>query len=64
MRVTVDTGRCIGAGQCVLSSPDIFDQDANGIVALINTRPDESARDLVRNASVTCPSQSITIHDD
>ncbi len=31
-RVTVDRDRCIGAGQCVLSAQEVFDQDETGVV--------------------------------
>ena len=27
MRVIVDKELCIGAGQCVVTAPDVFDQD-------------------------------------
>ncbi|MDX6279873.1 MAG: 4Fe-4S single cluster domain of Ferredoxin, partial [Kribbellaceae bacterium] len=26
MKVVLDQDKCIGSGQCVLSSPDVFDQ--------------------------------------
>jgi len=67
IRISVDTTRCIGAGQCVLTAPEVFDQDDNGFVTVIDPEqadgpPEEVAR--LRTASVICPSQSITLHED
>ena len=36
VRVIADRDRCIGAGQCVLSAPDVFDQsDDDGRVVIL-----------------------------
>jgi ferredoxin len=33
MRVSVDRGRCCGSGNCVMTAPEVFDQDdAEGLV--------------------------------
>jgi ferredoxin len=62
MRVTIDTERCISAGQCVLSAPDVFDQrEDDGIVVLVNpSPPDELATD-VKQAAALCPALAITV---
>lgn len=40
MRITVDQGRCVGAGQCVMAAAEVFDQrDVDGIVELLNASP-------------------------
>jgi ferredoxin len=64
MRVSVDQERCCGAGQCVLSAPDVFDQDEDtGIVVLLNaTPPPERLADIHRAVDV-CPAQAITIDE-
>ncbi|GHH56833.1 ferredoxin [Streptomyces candidus] len=61
MRISVDTDRCVGAGQCVLSAPDVFDQDDLGIVMVLAEPADEPAREAARQAGVICPSQAITV---
>ncbi|GAA2977877.1 ferredoxin [Streptomyces fulvorobeus] len=61
MRIRVDTDRCVGAGQCVLSAPDVFDQDDLGIVMVLAEPADEPAREAARQAGVICPSQAITV---
>ncbi|MCK1797004.1 ferredoxin [Streptomyces sp. XM4193] len=64
MRVTVDRDQCVGAGQCVLNAPDVFDQDDDGVVVLMTEGPDSQDRDAVRAAGDLCPSRSITVHED
>ncbi|AIA01915.1 ferredoxin [Streptomyces noursei] len=62
MRITIDSERCVGAGQCVLSAPQVFDQDEDGIVTLLAAPgPDEAAK--VRIATALCPSGAITAHE-
>ena len=42
LRVTVDEDLCVGAGLCVLSSSDVFDQrDDDGVVKLLQVYQDE-----------------------
>ncbi len=64
MRISVDNSRCVGAGQCVLTAPEFFDQDDDAIVRVRSDVPDESARKPVTNAVDLCPSGAITIHED
>lgn len=61
VRISVDTERCVGAGQCVLSAPDVFDQDDHGIVMVLEEPADEPARDAARQAGMVCPSQAISV---
>ncbi|MFF8732608.1 ferredoxin [Streptomyces sp. NPDC015171] len=64
MRITVDTDRCVGAGQCVLSAPEVFDQDDDGLVTLLADRPDPEDHDAVLRAGDLCPAHTITVHED
>jgi len=62
MRITADTGRCLGAGQCVLSAPDHFDQSDEGTVLVLDpevTGDAEQAR--LRDTVALCPSQAIAL---
>ncbi|MDT4991687.1 MAG: ferredoxin [Actinoplanes sp.] len=63
MQISVDRHRCIGAGQCVLSAPDIFDQDEDGLVRLLVPNPDDDYEDEVSQADRHCPAQAITLDD-
>jgi ferredoxin len=63
MRITADSTRCVGAGQCVLSAPDVFDQDDDALVVLVDVTPGADDLELVRDAVDRCPSQAITLHE-
>lgn len=63
MKVTVDRERCIGAGMCALTAPEVFDQDEeDGRVILLDADPPTAHR-AVRDAATLCPSESITLSD-
>ena len=65
MRITVDPTRCIAAGQCVLKSPKVFDQDTDsGTVMLLTEKPAKEDEEDARIAASVCPSEAITIHED
>ncbi|AZS88700.1 ferredoxin [Streptomyces griseoviridis] len=64
MRVTVDRESCVGAGQCVLNAPDVFDQDDDGFVVLLAEEPGDADPGAVRAAGDLCPSRSVTVHED
>ncbi|MFB6841779.1 ferredoxin [Streptomyces sp. NPDC056361] len=63
MRVTVDHGVCIGAGQCALTSPDVFTQDDDGFGTVLPGREDGGGGALVRVAARACPVGAITVHE-
>ncbi|HEY3686048.1 MAG TPA: (4Fe-4S)-binding protein [Streptosporangiaceae bacterium] len=64
MRINADTTVCIGSGQCVLTEPAVFDQDDDGIVTLLNDRPEGEEAAHARDAVTLCPSRAITITED
>jgi ferredoxin len=60
LRVEVDQEVCIGAGQCVLAAPAVFDQrEDDGIVTLLTSEPPESEHALVEEAANRCPAAAI-----
>lgn len=63
MRVVANPRGCIGAGQCVITAPSVFDQDEDGIVVVLQERPGEAELPEVRAALDLCPSQSLTLTD-
>ena len=64
MKVMVESPRCIAAGMCVASAPEVFDQDDdNGIVVLLDERPGDDQIDNVRDAADACPAQVISLQD-
>lgn len=64
LRVSVDCDKCCGAGQCVLTAPEVFDQGDDGLVILLDEAPPEALHAAVREAAVVCPGSAITVEDD
>ncbi|MFC9648660.1 MULTISPECIES: ferredoxin [unclassified Streptomyces] len=63
MRIEIDSGRCMGAGQCVLASEAVFDQnETTGEVRLLiaGAIPAEH-EEAVRDAVATCPSGALAL---
>ncbi|WP_053651442.1 ferredoxin [Streptomyces sp. XY431] len=55
---------CVGAGQCVLSAPEVFDQDNDGIVVLLREGLDglgRADRQGVEEAVRLCPSGALRL---
>ena len=62
MRVHADRDSCISAGQCVMSAPDVFDQDEDdGVVSVKVAAPPPELTDDVRRAAAMCPAMAITL---
>lgn len=61
MRIKADTGACVGSGQCVLTEPAVFDQDDDGLVALLTDHPDGQSAAQARHAVTLCPSRVLSI---
>lgn len=61
MKISTDTTACIGAGQCALVAGELFDQDDDGIVVLLNEEPAEAQYAAARRAASLCPARAITV---
>lgn len=61
MRVFVNPEKCCGSGQCVIDAPDVFDQDEEGFVVLLNERPSADRERAVRIAVNDCPTEAIRV---
>jgi ferredoxin len=65
MRIVADLDRCVGAGQCVLTDAELFDQsEEDGTVRLLAERVDGEALDHARQAVNICPSQALSLTED
>lgn len=62
-QIVVDTTKCVGAAQCVLSAPDLFDQDDDGFVMLLDDKPEGEMVQTATVAATLCPSQAITVQE-
>ncbi len=64
MKVTVEQDKCVSAGQCVATAPDVFDQRAeDGVVVLLTDTPSAGLADDVRHAAAVCPALAIHIEE-
>lgn len=62
MQVTIHEEKCIGAGQCVLAAPKVFDQrEDDGVVILLNENPSDAEADEVNEAAALCPAAVIEV---
>lgn len=65
MRIEIDQDVCIGAGQCVMSAMDVFDQrDEDGVAYLLEPDPPQEQWPAVQQAAALCPSGAITVTED
>ncbi|MET9968260.1 ferredoxin [Streptomyces sp. NPDC006356] len=62
LKISVDTDVCIGAGQCALAAPAVFDQRVeDGIVELLDAEPPADQRAAVEEATVLCPAGAVSL---
>jgi ferredoxin len=61
MNITVDRLACVGAGQCALVAGELFDQDDDGIVDLLEPSPEPGQFVVARRAASLCPARAITV---
>lgn len=59
VRVTADRETCIGTGECHRLVPQAFDEDADGLVVVLDTS--DVKRELLHLAAHACPSGAITV---
>ncbi|WP_261555736.1 MULTISPECIES: ferredoxin [Frankia] len=67
MRIVADRDRCIGAGNCVMTAPEVFDQDDDGLVAPLvdEVHPvDPASVDAARQAVARCPATALRALED
>jgi ferredoxin len=61
MHVEGNRDVCVGAGMCVLTAPEVFDQDDEGIVTVLQKEPDAAEQPAVRQAATLCPSGAVRV---
>jgi ferredoxin len=64
MKVKLHKDYCIASGACVLECPEVFGQDDQGLVVLLDPDPPPGLRAMVRKAASVCPLTVIEIEDD
>ncbi|SDU59388.1 ferredoxin [Jiangella alkaliphila] len=63
MKITLEVDACVGGGQCVMAAPDVFDQDDDGLVVVLDDDPAPERADDVRLAARLCPARAIQVED-
>ncbi|MEV7091522.1 ferredoxin [Amycolatopsis sp. NPDC051045] len=64
MKIIADTGKCVGAGQCVLTEPSLFDQsEEDGTVIVLDDQPHGELVEKAREAVHVCPSQALSLQE-
>ncbi|MEU3310179.1 ferredoxin [Nocardiopsis sp. NPDC055551] len=62
MKIIADTDRCVGAGQCVLTEPELFDQsEDDATVIVLDETPRSELIEKAREAVHLCPGQALSL---
>jgi ferredoxin len=65
VHVEVDRDVCVGAGQCVLAAPAVFDQgEDDGLSVVLVSSPPLEQHQSVRDARWRCPARAIALSED
>lgn len=63
MEISIEQDKCVSAGQCVATAPEVFDQrDRDGVVELLTSQAPAGSEQDVRHAAAACPAQAIHLH--
>jgi len=63
MKVHIDEDKCVASGACVLEAPEVFDQDDDGIIVMLDGQPADGQEDAVRRAAAVCPAAVIRVQE-
>jgi ferredoxin len=63
VKISIDREACVGAGQCVLAAPSVFDLDDDGKVVVLSEDPPADVHSQIRNAVFSCPAFAIEFDD-
>ena len=64
MKIVADLSLCVGAGQCVLTEPTLFDQSPDdGTVLVLDDNPPPELHQAARDAVVLCPSRALSLEE-
>lgn len=62
IKIEVDRGLCIGSGDCVDTSPNVFELDSEDKARVID--PDGDPTDVVIDAAMNCPVTAIFVEGE
>jgi ferredoxin len=61
MRVTANTDTCVSSGICAYREPEVFGQDDDGAVTVLDPEPPADRHDAIRDVAEACPTSSIRV---
>ncbi|WP_316524168.1 ferredoxin [Kitasatospora brasiliensis] len=61
VRISIDRTRCVGSGQCVMAAPELFDQDDDGLIVVLDPEPGPDLVVAARTAAQLCPGAVVTL---
>ncbi|MEV5878564.1 ferredoxin [Streptomyces sp. NPDC052101] len=62
MKIVADTDKCVGAGQCVRTAPELFDQgEDDGVVVVLDAEPGDALRPVADEAVDLCPARALSL---
>ncbi|RAJ85189.1 MULTISPECIES: ferredoxin [unclassified Streptomyces] len=65
VRVEVDKDRCVGAGMCALTAPDVFTQDDDGLSEVLPGHATAAGEHpLLKEAVRACPVGAVALTDE
>jgi len=62
--VNADFGVCQGYANCVMTAPEVYDIDDDGVVVLLKEEISEEERAKVQEAVNSCPVSALSIEDE
>ncbi|GGF35827.1 ferredoxin [Williamsia phyllosphaerae] len=63
MSIEIDRDTCVGAGQCVLAAPDVFDQTEDEGISFVRPDAPEGRDGEIADAVDRCPARAIALVD-
>ncbi|MER5889023.1 ferredoxin [Streptomyces sp. NPDC001941] len=62
MKIVADTDRCVGAGQCARTAPEVFDQgEEDGLVVVLDAEPGQELLAGAAEAVDLCPARALSL---
>lgn len=64
MKVVADRELCAASETCAVCCPEVFGNDEDGVVVLLQGNPAEELRAAVQEAVDSCPAAALELNDD
>ncbi|WP_330474751.1 ferredoxin [Terrabacter sp. C0L_2] len=61
MRITIDSDKCCGYGDCVLAGPEVFDLGDDNVARLLVEDPGPDLHEQAAAGAAACPVEAIEI---